>query len=109
MITINEPNPKIAARAKESTIERYLVTQVAKHKGLCWKWVSPGHSGVPDRIVMLPGQPPVFVEVKAPTGRLSAIQRVVHEQLKRAGQTVYVVYKQEDVTALIYALTDQTS
>ena len=38
----------------EKDIERKLVDMVKRHGGLCLKWVCPGWSGVPDRIVLLP-------------------------------------------------------
>ena len=38
----------------EKEIERKLRLMVVKHGGLCLKWVCPGWSGVPDRIVLMP-------------------------------------------------------
>ena len=55
-------------RIKESAVERRLVSGVKARGGLCWKFVSPGMSGVPDRIVLLPGARIVFVELKRPGG-----------------------------------------
>ena len=34
---------------RESSIESYLVRKVKEHGGLCYKFVSPGNPGVPDR------------------------------------------------------------
>ena len=39
---------------KESQIESYMVRKVKEHGGLCFKFVSPGNPGVPDRIVITP-------------------------------------------------------
>ena len=51
----------------ESDIEKYLKRRVERDlHGRCWKWVSPGRRGVPDRIVLLPGGVVFFVELKAP-------------------------------------------
>lgn len=47
----------------ENAIETHLDEQVVKLGGLTRKWVSPGRSGVPDRIVILNGAV-WFVEVK---------------------------------------------
>ena len=60
----------------EKDIERALVEKVKQHGGYCLKWVCPGWSGVPDRIVILPGGRVVFVELKRPKGgRLSPMQK----------------------------------
>ena len=39
---------------RESSIESYLVRKVKEHGGLCYKFVSPGNPGVPDRIIITP-------------------------------------------------------
>ena len=57
---------------RESDIERRLVQGVKKLGGRAYKFVSPGNVGVPDRLVVLPGGIVLFVEVKAPDGRLSS-------------------------------------
>ena len=60
----------------EKDIERALVEKVKKRGGYCLKWVCPGWTGVPDRIVLLPGGKVVFVELKRPKGgRLSPMQK----------------------------------
>ena len=61
---------------REKEIEKILVTGVKKLGGRAYKWASPGNDGVPDRIVILPGEMPYFVELKSETGRLSALQKV---------------------------------
>ena len=61
---------------REKDIEKILVNEVRKLGGWAYKWVSPGNDGVPDRIVFLPGRPPVFVELKTETGKLSALQEL---------------------------------
>lgn len=52
----------------EKEVEAYLVRQVKARGGQCLKWISPGNSGVPDRIVLLPGGQVCFVELKRPKG-----------------------------------------
>lgn len=54
---------------RESEIEKYLVSQVRGMGGLALKFVSPGHAGVPDRIIILPGGVVGFLELKAPGER----------------------------------------
>ena len=75
----------------EKDVERALVNEVRKLGGRAYKWVSPGNAGVPDRIVIFPGQQPVFVEVKSDTGKLSALQEARIRQLLKLGQRVEVV------------------
>lgn len=76
---------------REKDIEKILVNEVRKLGGRAYKWVSPGNDGVPDRIVFLPGRPPVFVELKTETGKLSALQEVQITRLRELGQDVRVL------------------
>ncbi len=76
---------------RESEIEEILKNEVRKLGGRAFKWVSPGNDGVPDRIVIFPDKPPVFVELKTDTGKLSAVQAVQIKRLKALGQAVEVV------------------
>ena len=52
----------------EKEIEGKLRKAVKVRGGACLKWVCPGWSGVPDRIVLLPGGRVLFVETKRPQG-----------------------------------------
>ena len=61
------------------------------------KWVSPSMSGVPDRIVFLPGGKIIFVELKRPGERPTALQDRIIEILRRLGADVRVVDSMEKV------------
>ncbi|MDI5754298.1 VRR-NUC domain-containing protein, partial [Salmonella enterica subsp. enterica serovar Montevideo] len=50
------------AYERENLIEKHLVAEVKKAGGVAYKFISPGHRSVPDRIVLLPGGRIVFVE-----------------------------------------------
>lgn len=76
---------------RERDIEKILTTEVRRLGGRAYKWVSPGNDGVPDRIVVFPGRPPIFTELKTDTGKLSALQTVQIKRLRDLGQTVEVV------------------
>lgn len=82
----------------EKDIERKLVAMVKRRGGYCLKWVCPGWSGVPDRIILLPGGRVVFVELKRPQGgRLSDLQRWWAKQLIGLGFDHWVIWDQEDL------------
>ncbi len=87
---------------RESPIENHLTRLVKKAGGRCYKWVSPGNKGVPDRIVFLRGM--VFlVETKSPVGRLSAIQKAQHRELAKLGFDVVVLNSKESVNIWVSA------
>lgn len=64
----------------EAAIERKVVALCKQHGVLCYKFVSPGHAGVPDRVLVFPNGLVAFVELKAPGGRVSALQ---HHEIER--------------------------
>lgn len=68
---------------KESTIEKKLKQEVEKLGGLCFKWISPGCTGVPDRIVIWPNGKVDFVELKNETGLLAKRQKFIANELKK--------------------------
>ncbi len=70
---------------------------VCERRGLCYKFVSPGNPGVPDRIVLTPDGRIYFIELKTETGKLSNLQRAQITRLKDLGQDVRVLYGLEDV------------
>jgi hypothetical protein len=84
----------------ERDIERRLVAKAKAAGGQALKWVSPGQAGVPDRIVLFPNGRIVFVELKSPRGKLSAIQARVIERLRNLGFEVRVIDSKEGVDAL---------
>ena len=88
----------------ERDIERYLVRRAIEHGGKAYKWVSPGHVGVADRIVLLPGGKVWFVELKTATGRLSPWQKLFAVDLRRMGMNYIVIRSKEDVDAYLGSL-----
>lgn len=70
---------------------------------MCFKWISPGFTGVPDRIAVMPGGRIIFIEVKRPDGKgkVSKRQQRVGDQLRVLGCTVLVVDKMEDLDGYI--------
>lgn len=85
----------------ERDIERALVGMVKSHGGMAMKWVCPGWSGVPDRIVLLPGGKIIFVELKRPKGgEVRKLQEWWHTKLRSLGFTVWVIKNRSDINAL---------
>lgn len=86
----------------ETSIEKRLKKRVEDIGGKAYKLVSPGTTGMPDRLVILPEGIVVFVETKKPKGgTLSARQRVIHKQLKKQGCEVRTIYTYEEIEAFI--------
>ena len=76
----------------EKDIEARLKRGVERAGGLCLKWVSPGCTGVMDRIVLLPGGRVIFVELKKPTGRQAERQIYMAHQIASLGMDVRVLW-----------------
>ena len=70
----------------ESQIEKYFVWTVERIGGTAYKFRSPNHRGVSDRIACLPDGSVWFVELKAPGGRLSPLQKLFAARMKELGQ-----------------------
>lgn len=73
----------------EKDIEQKLRIGIKGIGGLCLKWVSPGYTGVPDRMILLPGGIIRFAELKAPGKTERKRQKVVQTILRRMGFIVY--------------------
>ena len=67
---------------KESTIESYLVRRCKELGVLCYKFVSPSHRGVPDRVLIFPKGLVTFIELKAPGKSPTALQLAVLKQME---------------------------
>ena len=84
----------------ERDVERYLIKECEKRGWLCWKFVSPGRRGVPDRIVIRPGSA-AFVEVKRKGGRISPLQIRRIEELIRLLMPARVVETKGEIDEMI--------
>ena len=90
---------------KESTIEKHLVAQVKALGGMAYKFTSPAHRGVADRVVCLPDGQTWFVELKAPGGRLSELQKIFAEDMARMNQRYACLWNKEQVDAFITSVS----
>ena len=85
---------------RENKVETRLRLGVQGIGGICPKWVSPGFSGVPDRIVSVKGHI-IFVETKTPDGDLSPTQVRAHRLLRSTGAMVACVTSQYEVDSFL--------
>lgn len=86
---------------KERDIERKLVVETVRRRGVALKFVSPGCIGVPDRIVMLPDGKIGFVELKAPGKKPRPIQVRRIQQMRKMGFKVFVIDGVEQIDSVL--------
>ena len=86
---------------REKEIEQKFTLMARQTGGLALKFVSPGMSGMPDRIVLLPGGRMAFVEVKAPGRAPRPLQEARHRTLRRLGFRVFVLDRPEQIGGIL--------
>ena len=93
----------------EKDLEAKLRKEIEKRGGLCLKWVCPGWSGVPDRIILLPRARVYFVEMKRPKGgRLSAMQKWWRKKLAGLGFYINTIWTQEGLEGFLRYIEKET-
>lgn len=75
---------------RETLVEKTLRVKVKERGGWAIKLL-PSVSGLPDRMVLLPGGHLIFVELKSPTGTVAPHQTVIHRRLSELGFEVLVL------------------
>lgn len=86
---------------REKDIETYLREQVRKAGGKAYKFESPGNDGVPDRIVLFPGNRIYFVELKAPGKKPRPLQIKQMRDIASFGCDVRVIDNKKGVDEFI--------
>ena len=89
---------------REKEIEQHLCRQVERLGGVAYKFMSPMNRGVADRVVCLPDGTVWFIEVKAPDGKLTPLQKRFGHRMQALKQNYAVVYTKEDVEQWLSAL-----
>ena len=84
---------------REKEVEQALIAAVRKRGGLCLKFISPGWSGAPDRLVLFPGGKITFVELKAPGRKPRPLQVRRASQLRKLGFQVDIIDSKEKAAA----------
>lgn len=85
----------------EEELEKKFVKAVRKAGGRAYKFVSPGTSGVPDRLVVMPDNGIGFVELKAPGKKSRPEQRYQQRILENLGCYVCVLDNPDLIGAVI--------
>lgn len=88
-------------KVRESSVEKYLVSALKKRGLPCLKFDPTNRIGMPDRLVLLPGGRCVWVELKTDGGSLTEIQRYRHDELRKMGQRVCIVWDKDQADALV--------
>jgi hypothetical protein len=81
----------------EKQVDTYLRTKVEEQGGLCIKMGNVHRLGFPDRLVILPGKKPFFVEVKRSGRELEAYQRVWFHRMFELGISCWMTNSYESV------------
>jgi hypothetical protein len=85
----------------EKQVEAYLIKRVKALGGMAYKFTSPAHKGVSDRIVCLPNGQTWFVELKTEGGRLSPLQKVFASDMARMNQKYVCLWNKEQIDEFI--------
>jgi len=84
----------------EKDIEKKAVAAAKRNGWLSYKFSSPAHRGVPDRLFIKGGNV-VFIEFKRPGGKASKLQELVMQTMRDAGAEVYVCWSVEDAAGAL--------
>jgi len=85
----------------EKILERQLRIKVEKRGGKLLKFVSPGMSGVPDRILLYPVGKIIFIEMKDTGKKLEPLQIKRASELRALGHDVRCIDSKQDIDDLV--------
>lgn len=86
---------------QEKLIEKKLREYVKRLGGIALKFHSGSFTGMPDRIILMPGGKISFVEVKTTGKNLSPKQRIAFRMLKRLGFDCRMIDTQEKLNQFL--------
>lgn len=75
----------------EKQLEKAIREKATELGYLTYKFTSPSNRGVPDRIFINPLGYIFFIEFKSKDGKLTALQKKVHEDFGKRRVSVYVI------------------
>ena len=86
----------------EREVENYLKRVVESTKKCkVFKFISPGHAGVPDRIILCEGGRIYFVELKRPGAKPRPLQKYVFSIFEKYGFPVFVIDSKSSVDKFV--------
>lgn len=88
------------AEVSEKTIEKYLAKRAAEYGLLCLKYSNPNMVGYPDRLIVLPGNAVIWVELKSKGKKPTKVQQLRITDLRNRGHYVWVIDSREMVDEL---------
>ena len=86
---------------REKVIEKFFVEQVKKAGGKSYKFTSPMCRGVSDRVACMPNGEAWFVELKAPDGRMTELQKMFANDMAWLQQRYACLRSKEEVSEWI--------
>lgn len=87
--------------ALEKVLEKQLIKTVESKNGWCLKLWSISFTGLPDRLILLPGARIYFVEVKREGKKPNERQTWVHDKLRKFGFKVYWISTKEQLKTFL--------
>ncbi|MDO5600267.1 MAG: VRR-NUC domain-containing protein [Lachnospiraceae bacterium] len=91
---------------RERDVEQKLRREVEKRGGRCFKFLS-SVSGVPDRILLLPGGLVIFVELKKEGEKPRKLQEVQMRKIRELGFRVRVVDSEQEIQELMREIEEE--
>lgn len=88
----------------EKTVEAYLVKHIGILGGKAYKFKSDNNRGVSDRLCVMPFRVIVFVEVKRPGGKPTALQLKFKEDMRKLSHFAIIVDNKEAIDRFIIRL-----
>lgn len=89
---------------REREVEGKFREAVKRAGGKAYKFISPGNSGVPDRLVVMPGGHIGFVEIKALGKKPTPRQRVRMRELEGLGCCVRILDDPGEIPEIVTAI-----
>lgn len=88
----------------EKQIEKKLRMGVGKLNGIAVKLQSQYYTGLPDRMILMPGGKIFFVEIKTTGKKPTSRQLIVHRELRALGFNVDVIDSEVGLQNFLKAL-----
>jgi hypothetical protein len=92
---------KTYKQSSEKALEIKLNEEVKKRGGMSLKLDGFGKRGIPDRLLLFKGGKMVFAEVKSSDGKLSDMQAIKIQALKKLGFKVWVIKFDWDIECML--------